>query len=158
MVHVILFQSWLVKPLISCVFWIRMWNCQCASGLICSFPFSCPWNLQGNSLQQDCVQVSVWKFEWDLEIMPLKNLFRIISCPYVLLGIYKVVCLCLNCIGMGGNSVTILSQLSAKAMKDFIIFIQDFNSFVIRTNTCGELRSAHVGQEVTLYGWIQYQR
>ncbi|KFP28713.1 hypothetical protein N325_08814, partial [Colius striatus] len=34
----------------------------------------------------------------------------------------------------------------------------DFNSFVSRTNTCGELRSAHVGQEVTLYGWIQYQR
>uniref|UniRef100_A0A8B9SZ89 Aspartyl-tRNA synthetase 2, mitochondrial n=1 Tax=Anas platyrhynchos TaxID=8839 RepID=A0A8B9SZ89_ANAPL len=34
----------------------------------------------------------------------------------------------------------------------------DFNSFVARTNTCGELRSAHVGQEVTLYGWIQYQR
>uniref|UniRef100_A0A8C0ENG7 Aspartyl-tRNA synthetase 2, mitochondrial n=1 Tax=Bubo bubo TaxID=30461 RepID=A0A8C0ENG7_BUBBB len=33
-----------------------------------------------------------------------------------------------------------------------------FNSFVTRTNTCGELRSAHVGQEVTLYGWIQYQR
>uniref|UniRef100_A0A8C3JQ89 Aspartyl-tRNA synthetase 2, mitochondrial n=1 Tax=Calidris pygmaea TaxID=425635 RepID=A0A8C3JQ89_9CHAR len=30
--------------------------------------------------------------------------------------------------------------------------------FVTRTNTCGELRSAHVGQEVTLYGWIQYQR
>ncbi|KAM6261863.1 aspartate--tRNA ligase, mitochondrial isoform 2-T2 [Porphyrio hochstetteri] len=34
----------------------------------------------------------------------------------------------------------------------------DFSSFVARTNTCGELRSAHVGQEVTLYGWIQYQR
>ncbi|KFQ28450.1 hypothetical protein N331_10663, partial [Merops nubicus] len=34
----------------------------------------------------------------------------------------------------------------------------DFNSFVTRTNTCGELRSTHVGQEVTLYGWIQYQR
>uniref|UniRef100_A0A674J427 Aminoacyl-transfer RNA synthetases class-II family profile domain-containing protein n=1 Tax=Terrapene triunguis TaxID=2587831 RepID=A0A674J427_9SAUR len=33
-----------------------------------------------------------------------------------------------------------------------------FNSFVARTNTCGELRSAHVGQEVTLCGWIQYQR
>ncbi|NXV75010.1 SYDM protein, partial [Atlantisia rogersi] len=32
------------------------------------------------------------------------------------------------------------------------------SSFVARTNTCGELRSAHVGQEVTLYGWIQYQR
>nr|XP_025956739.1 aspartate--tRNA ligase, mitochondrial isoform X2 [Dromaius novaehollandiae] len=34
----------------------------------------------------------------------------------------------------------------------------DFSSFVARTNTCGELRSAHVGQKVTLYGWIQYQR
>ncbi|XP_066048201.1 aspartate--tRNA ligase, mitochondrial isoform X1 [Chamaea fasciata] len=34
----------------------------------------------------------------------------------------------------------------------------DFNSFVPRTNTCGELRSAHVGQKVTLYGWVQYQR
>ncbi|KAM7162182.1 aspartate--tRNA ligase, mitochondrial isoform 1-T2 [Macrochelys suwanniensis] len=34
----------------------------------------------------------------------------------------------------------------------------DFNSFVARTNTCGELSSAHVGQEVTLCGWIQYQR
>ncbi|XP_071421669.1 aspartate--tRNA ligase, mitochondrial [Pithys albifrons albifrons] len=34
----------------------------------------------------------------------------------------------------------------------------DLNSFVVRTNTCGELRSAHVGQKVTLYGWIQYQR
>ncbi|XP_032661979.1 aspartate--tRNA ligase, mitochondrial isoform X2 [Chelonoidis abingdonii] len=34
----------------------------------------------------------------------------------------------------------------------------DFNSLVARTNTCGELRSAHVGQEVTLCGWIQYQR
>uniref|UniRef100_A0A8U7NEF7 Aspartyl-tRNA synthetase 2, mitochondrial n=1 Tax=Corvus moneduloides TaxID=1196302 RepID=A0A8U7NEF7_CORMO len=33
-----------------------------------------------------------------------------------------------------------------------------FNSFVTRTNTCGELRSAHVGQKVTLYGWVQYQR
>ncbi|XP_075793058.1 aspartate--tRNA ligase, mitochondrial isoform X2 [Pelodiscus sinensis] len=34
----------------------------------------------------------------------------------------------------------------------------DFSSFVARTNTCGELRSAHVGQEVALCGWIQYQR
>ncbi|XP_053099949.1 aspartate--tRNA ligase, mitochondrial [Hemicordylus capensis] len=34
----------------------------------------------------------------------------------------------------------------------------DFNSFVARTKTCGELRSAHVGQEVTLCGWIQFQR
>uniref|UniRef100_A0A8C3EDG7 Aspartyl-tRNA synthetase 2, mitochondrial n=1 Tax=Corvus moneduloides TaxID=1196302 RepID=A0A8C3EDG7_CORMO len=36
--------------------------------------------------------------------------------------------------------------------------VEDFNSFVTRTNTCGELRSAHVGQKVTLYGWVQYQR
>uniref|UniRef100_A0A8V0Y6G2 Aspartyl-tRNA synthetase 2, mitochondrial n=1 Tax=Gallus gallus TaxID=9031 RepID=A0A8V0Y6G2_CHICK len=34
----------------------------------------------------------------------------------------------------------------------------DVNSFAARTNTCGELRAAHVGQEVTLCGWIQYQR
>ncbi|XP_077188649.1 aspartate--tRNA ligase, mitochondrial isoform X2 [Paroedura picta] len=34
----------------------------------------------------------------------------------------------------------------------------DLTSFVARTTTCGELRSAHVGQEVTLCGWIQYQR
>lgn len=34
----------------------------------------------------------------------------------------------------------------------------DVNSFASRTNTCGELRAAHVGQEVTLCGWIQYQR
>ncbi|XP_036890805.1 aspartate--tRNA ligase, mitochondrial isoform X1 [Sturnira hondurensis] len=32
------------------------------------------------------------------------------------------------------------------------------NSFVTRTNTCGELRSSHLGQEVTLCGWIQYRR
>uniref|UniRef100_A0A8C6JTS0 Uncharacterized protein n=1 Tax=Melopsittacus undulatus TaxID=13146 RepID=A0A8C6JTS0_MELUD len=59
---------------------------------------------------------------------------------------------------IGLKTITALSCLSAKATKGFIIFIQDFNSFVTRTNTCGELRSAHVGQEVTLYGWIQYQR
>lgn len=34
----------------------------------------------------------------------------------------------------------------------------EFNSFVARTNTCGELRSSHLGQEVTLCGWIQYRR
>ncbi|XP_072504685.1 aspartate--tRNA ligase, mitochondrial isoform X2 [Notamacropus eugenii] len=34
----------------------------------------------------------------------------------------------------------------------------DLNSFVVRTNTCGELRSSHLGQEVTLCGWIQYRR
>ncbi|XP_074164475.1 aspartate--tRNA ligase, mitochondrial isoform X1 [Sminthopsis crassicaudata] len=34
----------------------------------------------------------------------------------------------------------------------------DFNSFVVRTNTCGELRSSHLGQDVTLCGWIQYRR
>lgn len=32
------------------------------------------------------------------------------------------------------------------------------NSFAFRSHTCGELRPAHVGQEVTLCGWLQYQR
>uniref|UniRef100_A0A8C7B8Q7 Aspartyl-tRNA synthetase 2, mitochondrial n=1 Tax=Neovison vison TaxID=452646 RepID=A0A8C7B8Q7_NEOVI len=36
--------------------------------------------------------------------------------------------------------------------------IPEFSSFVARTNTCGELRSSHIGQEVTLCGWIQYRR
>ncbi|XP_052057276.1 aspartate--tRNA ligase, mitochondrial isoform X3 [Apodemus sylvaticus] len=36
--------------------------------------------------------------------------------------------------------------------------IPEFSSFVSRTNTCGELRSSHLGQEVTLCGWIQYRR
>ncbi|XP_004484828.2 aspartate--tRNA ligase, mitochondrial isoform X1 [Dasypus novemcinctus] len=36
--------------------------------------------------------------------------------------------------------------------------IPEFNSFVSRTNTCGELRSSHLGQDVTLCGWIQYRR
>ncbi|XP_077133918.1 aspartate--tRNA ligase, mitochondrial isoform X1 [Ranitomeya variabilis] len=34
----------------------------------------------------------------------------------------------------------------------------DFSSFAFRSHTCGELRPAHVGQEVTLCGWLQYQR
>ncbi|XP_067894005.1 aspartate--tRNA ligase, mitochondrial isoform X2 [Heterodontus francisci] len=34
----------------------------------------------------------------------------------------------------------------------------DLNSFVFRTHTCGELCTAHIGQEVRLCGWVQYQR
>ncbi|KAM5294164.1 aspartate--tRNA ligase, mitochondrial isoform 2-T2 [Glossophaga mutica] len=36
--------------------------------------------------------------------------------------------------------------------------VPELSSFVARTNTCGELRSSHLGQEVTLCGWIQYRR
>ncbi|KAJ8390406.1 hypothetical protein AAFF_G00108000 [Aldrovandia affinis] len=32
------------------------------------------------------------------------------------------------------------------------------NSFSPRSHTCAELRSKHVGEDVTLCGWIQYQR
>ncbi|XP_063795746.1 aspartate--tRNA ligase, mitochondrial isoform X2 [Pseudophryne corroboree] len=35
---------------------------------------------------------------------------------------------------------------------------QDLSSFAIRSHTCGELCLAHVGQEVTLCGWLQYRR
>ncbi|XP_053549235.1 aspartate--tRNA ligase, mitochondrial [Bombina bombina] len=34
----------------------------------------------------------------------------------------------------------------------------DLNSFVSRSHTCGELCSTHIGQDVTLCGWLQYQR
>ncbi|XP_063284227.1 aspartate--tRNA ligase, mitochondrial [Pelobates fuscus] len=34
----------------------------------------------------------------------------------------------------------------------------DFNSFASRSHTCGELCSADIGREVTLCGWLQYQR
>lgn len=36
--------------------------------------------------------------------------------------------------------------------------LPEFSSFIARTNTCGELCSSHLGQEVTLCGWIQYRR
>lgn len=36
--------------------------------------------------------------------------------------------------------------------------VSNCNSFTYRTHTCGELRLDHVGQKVTLCGWIQYVR
>uniref|UniRef100_A0A8D0HMI1 Aspartyl-tRNA synthetase 2, mitochondrial n=1 Tax=Sphenodon punctatus TaxID=8508 RepID=A0A8D0HMI1_SPHPU len=54
---------------------------------------------------------------------------------------------------------------SSKRLKDlsrcqlaFLAAVLNPLNFVSRTKTCGELRSCHVGQEVTLCGWIQYQR
>ena len=32
------------------------------------------------------------------------------------------------------------------------------NSFCLRSYSCGELTSDHVGKEVTLLGWLQFQR
>ncbi|XP_069688003.1 aspartate--tRNA ligase, mitochondrial isoform X2 [Periplaneta americana] len=36
--------------------------------------------------------------------------------------------------------------------------LPDPNKFTQRSHTCGELRDIHVGQEVRLCGWIEYQR
>uniref|UniRef100_A0A8C6V8D2 Aspartyl-tRNA synthetase 2, mitochondrial n=1 Tax=Naja naja TaxID=35670 RepID=A0A8C6V8D2_NAJNA len=54
-----------------------------------------------------------------------------------------------------------LSQLCYNWEKHILTFsfiLLYVNSFVARSKTCGELRSAHIGQEVTLCGWIQYKR
>ncbi|VFV47883.1 aspartyl-trna mitochondrial [Lynx pardinus] len=52
----------------------------------------------------------------------------------------------------------IQGSLSRRLMLSSQRRIPELNSFVARTNTCGELRSSHLGQEVTLCGWIQYRR
>ncbi|XP_052521488.1 aspartate--tRNA ligase, mitochondrial [Tympanuchus pallidicinctus] len=51
-----------------------------------------------------------------------------------------------------------LSTERARLSSGWVPRAPDVNSFAARTNTCGELRAAHIGQEVTLCGWIQYQR
>ncbi|XP_026988690.1 aspartate--tRNA ligase, mitochondrial isoform X2 [Tachysurus fulvidraco] len=40
----------------------------------------------------------------------------------------------------------------------FISTTSGQSSLSIRSHTCGELRTSHVGQEVTLCGWVQYLR
>ncbi|XP_045308830.1 aspartate--tRNA ligase, mitochondrial isoform X4 [Leopardus geoffroyi] len=52
----------------------------------------------------------------------------------------------------------IQGSLSRRLMLSSQRRIPELSSFVARTNTCGELRSSHLGQEVTLCGWIQYRR
>ncbi|XP_010982844.2 aspartate--tRNA ligase, mitochondrial [Camelus dromedarius] len=58
----------------------------------------------------------------------------------------------------GRTKPLIWSSLSRSLVLSSQRRIPELSSFVARTNTCGELRSSHLGQEVTLCGWIQYRR
>ncbi|KAM8816270.1 aspartate--tRNA ligase, mitochondrial isoform 2-T2 [Rhynchonycteris naso] len=59
---------------------------------------------------------------------------------------------------IGGVAPLIWGSLSRSLMLSSQRRVPELSSFVARTNTCGELRSSHLGQEVTLCGWIQYRR
>uniref|UniRef100_A0A8C5LIG1 Aspartate--tRNA ligase, mitochondrial n=1 Tax=Jaculus jaculus TaxID=51337 RepID=A0A8C5LIG1_JACJA len=59
---------------------------------------------------------------------------------------------------IGRNAQPVWRPLYRSLMLSSQRKIPEFSSFVARTNTCGELRSSHIGQEVTLCGWIQYRR
>ncbi|KAK3545894.1 hypothetical protein QTP70_016595 [Hemibagrus guttatus] len=55
-------------------------------------------------------------------------------------------------------SNSIFPHLPASSCHFFSSTTSGQSSLSIRSHTCGELRCSHVGQEVTLCGWVQYLR